>query len=267
MFPWFVSKPNLAGELPRAWNWTQDRWGLPEFVHPKEVVIENPRIELIGRPTLSRSGMDRLSSFAHIYSNELEDVVSQILSRATAHRDLLAFISGASDVLTLTHREFEIFISHLYQRTGFKTEVTKASLDGGFDVIAISDPEGENGLLIQAKHTRGVVGIRVIRELLGARLVADEPLRKYMLAVCTTGRFSRPAREVQKQLTLELELVDFDNLQRKLRKFKDVGVKDIVADALNFLKSANDEIGRQTSLREYPSEDIHENEREKSREG
>ena len=68
-------------------------------------------------------------------------------------------------------------------------------------------------------------------------MLADERLHRYMLVVCTTGRFSRPARDAGKQFTLELELVDYDNLRQKLRKFKDVGVRDIVKDALDYLKS------------------------------
>jgi len=231
--PGFVSKAVSDEAIPRAWNWEHGRWGLSEMVHRSGVSARDVTVRFLGRTSPRfRPAYDGLASFTLPYSAALEDFVALVLRQALAHRGLEPFLAGQTGILDITPNDFEHFVALLYSRQGYNTTVTKASRDGGVDIIAVSDSRGERCLLIQAKHTRGTVGIRVVRELIGARFLAGNEYGSYMLVVATTGRFSKPAREAEEEYPTHLRLVDYDELQLKLRTLKHVGLTDIVHQAV-----------------------------------
>ncbi len=230
--PSFVAKTHAPGALPKAWDWKERRWGLSEMVHRSGVKAWDVKVRLLGRTTEQPRGtFSGLKVFAPPYAPVIEDTVAQILRQMLAHERLQPFVVGAQSILELSANEFEHFVARLHERRGYQTRVTRASRDGGFDVIAFSDTQRRTGLLIQAKHTCGSVGIRIIRELIGARFLAEEEYSHYMLVVATTGRFSRPAQGVQEQYPTLLRLLDFNDLQDELRAIANLGVRDIVRDA------------------------------------
>ncbi len=54
-----------------------------------------------------------------------------------------------------------------------------------------------------------------------------------MLAVATTGRFSKPAIESTRQYPAFFRLLDYDELQRQIRMIKEIGFVDIVQEAVS----------------------------------
>lgn len=229
----FVSKPKGDFDLPRAWNWQNGEWGMPEMVHTSDFIPEDIEVRFLGTVLNdSRPGYSGLAAFRIPQAPVLESLVTQILRQATAHRDLEPFLSGAINILTINANEFEHFLALLYARQGYRTTVTKASRDGGYDVVAIHNLRHNEVLLIQAKQTRGTVGIRVVRELLGARFLADELLKQSMLVVATTGRFSQVAKDAEQQFPAHLQLLDYDKLQHTLRAINNIGLSDITWNAV-----------------------------------
>jgi len=66
------------------------------------------------------------------------------------------------DIDLMTGREFEAFVSELFTKMGFRTEITKASGDQGIDVIAQND---KTKIGIQAKCYSGTVGNAAVQEV------------------------------------------------------------------------------------------------------
>lgn len=70
------------------------------------------------------------------------------------------------DIDLMTGQEFEELVSELFERMGYKTEITKASGDQGIDVLAT---KGNIKLGIQAKCYSGSVGNAAIQEAVAGK--------------------------------------------------------------------------------------------------
>jgi tetratricopeptide (TPR) repeat protein len=127
-----------------------------------------------------------------------------------------AGITGVSiDSLdTLSGVDFERLVSQLLERMGFRAEMTKASGDGGVDVVANLDQPFTGGrYLIQCKRYApdSTVGAATVREFYGA-LNADRRAIKGILI--TTSAFTAQATEFAQGLPIEL--IARDKLQELL---------------------------------------------------
>lgn len=231
--PTFVPKSLADSPIPRAWDWAHGRWGLSEIVHRSDAVVSDPEVRALGStsPTF-RPYFNGAISISVPHSVALDNAVAEVLRRASAHRELEPFLRGERAVLELTPSEFERFLALLYQRRGYETILTKASWDGGFDIIALSDSRERAGLLIQAKRTTGSIGIRVIRELIGARFLATSEYARYVLVVATTGRFTRAAIDAEGQHPTQLRLMDYQRLRQELLALRGIGLRDIAHEAV-----------------------------------
>ena len=89
----------------------------------------------------------------------------------------------------ISPREFEQLVEHLYAEKGYQTELTRATADGGRDIIAtLSGPGRQEKILVECKHYISTVGVAFARQLLG--VVSDERVNKG--ALVTTANFSGP---------------------------------------------------------------------------
>ena len=105
------------------------------------------------------------------------------------------------DINTLSGVEFENLCQQLLQKMGFETETTKASGDGGIDIIArCSKPLLKGKYIIQCKRYAGSVGEPIIRDLYG--VVMSERANKGILM--TTGYFTPSAISFAEDKNLEL---------------------------------------------------------------
>lgn len=115
--------------------------------------------------------------------------------------------------------EFERMVTTLLVKMGFRAEMTKASGDGGIDIIAnLEKPIIGGRYLIQCKRfdTETQIGAPMIREFYGA-LVADGKALKGIFV--TTSRFTTQARDFAH--SLPLELIDGQQLQTLLEQYQD----------------------------------------------
>ncbi len=123
---------------------------------------------------------------------------------------------GVSVLDSLSGVNFEKLVASLLVRIGFHIEMTKASGDGGVDIIATLDKPFLRGrYLIQCKRFAigTPVGAPVVREFYGA-LRADHRAVKGIFV--TTSNFTDQARDFARDLPIDL--IDREELEHLLRE-------------------------------------------------
>lgn len=106
-----------------------------------------------------------------------------------------------TDINNLSGVEFENICQQLVENMGFKTETTKASGDGGIDLISYNkQPLLSGKYIIQCKRYSGSVGEPIIRDLYG--VVTSERANKGILM--TTGYFTKSAISFAEGKPIEL---------------------------------------------------------------
>ena len=118
------------------------------------------------------------------------------------------------NVDTLSGIEFEKVCQMLVEKMGFTTKTTKASGDGGIDLIAYNyQPFLSGKYIIQCKRYAGSVGEPIIRDLYG--VVTSERANKGILM--TTGHFTKSA--VAFATGKPIELIDGVALKNLLSQY------------------------------------------------
>lgn len=106
-----------------------------------------------------------------------------------------------NDMNQLSGIEFEKVCQQLVENMGFETQTTKASGDGGIDLIAYNyQPLVSGKYIIQCKRYTGSVGEPIIRDLYG--VVTAERANKGILI--TTGHFTKSAISFAEGKPIEL---------------------------------------------------------------
>jgi len=119
-----------------------------------------------------------------------------------------------STLLDLSPIEFEKLVSELLKAMGFKTQITKASHDGGIDVIAILDKPIIGGkYVIQCKRYKNTVPVKVIREPYG--VMQSEKANKGILI--TTSDFSSDGYKFASDK--QIELINREKLLQLIREY------------------------------------------------
>jgi hypothetical protein len=133
------------------------------------------------------------------------------------HDDLMKSIADNPDLLFQIHpRKFEEIIADIFLKKGFQVELTRATRDGGRDVIAVHELMGvRTKFLIEckryARHHRVSVGF--VQRLLGVKVA--EAANKAILA--TTSTFTRDARRFASSHVWDLDLKDYDDIVSWIR--------------------------------------------------
>lgn len=116
----------------------------------------------------------------------------------------------------LNPRQFEEMTYLLFREEGWDVTLTPKSGDGGKDVVAVREVDGERTVAyVEAKRYKPGrrVGVRVVRELIGT-LAADGVNRGTLV---TTSHFTGPAqRWGEQQSVADLEFVDRDRLVARI---------------------------------------------------
>lgn len=124
------------------------------------------------------------------------------------------------DLYSLHPRIFEELVAEILAGFGWRVELSKATRDGGYDILGIStDISGlRTSWLIECKryNRSRKVGVDVIRSLYGAR---DTLVPGGMLLVATTSYFSRDVHAL-KESRYDLDLVDYERLEKWLEQYQ-----------------------------------------------
>ena len=140
------------------------------------------------------------------------------------------------DIDKLSGIEFENVCQVLVEKMGFTTQTTKASGDGGIDLIAYNhQPLLSGKYIIQCKRYAGSVGEPIIRDLYG--VVMSERANKGILM--TTGHFTKSAIGLAEGKPIEL--IDGIKLKELLTQYQLVSTSHSTIDLVEFLEQLNDE--------------------------
>lgn len=138
-----------------------------------------------------------------------------------------------SDINVLSGIDFEGVCQQLIENMGFETETTKASGDGGIDLIAYNhQPLLSGKYIIQCKRYSGSVGEPIIRDLYG--VVMSERANKGILM--TTGCFTNSAITFAEGKPIEL--IDGEKLSELLRQYNltyedEIGMGEEIKEPFN----------------------------------
>lgn len=106
-----------------------------------------------------------------------------------------------NDINSMSGIEFEFLCKTLLEKMGFETVTTKASGDGGIDLIVYNhQPILSGKYIIQCKRYSGSVGEPIIRDLYG--VVTSERANKGILI--TSGYFTSSAIKFANDKPIEL---------------------------------------------------------------
>ena len=106
---------------------------------------------------------------------------------------------------SLSGYQFETEVAKLYEKLGYAATVTKASCDGGVDIILKKDNEH---IAVQCKHHQNPVGPNDVRALMG--VVAAQNY-EYGIFVSLNGFTQGVRNEVQKSL-VDVQLVSLPDI-------------------------------------------------------
>lgn len=135
-------------------------------------------------------------------------VDAKILEKVARHPELM---------LQLTPRSFEEFVGELFEREGFKVELTPPSRDGGRDILAVrSSTLGDQLVLVECKRysPERPVGVGFVRALYG--VLEHEKASRAVLA--TTSHFTKGAVALADELRWRMSLQDYEALKQWLQR-------------------------------------------------
>jgi len=163
----------------------------------------------------ARLGTD--SAAVSIYSSTPISAIQPLRTTASTKENSKKNITAADsslDLLSIDPVEFEHLIANLLARMGLETQLTKASHDGGIDIVALDKRPILGGkIVIQAKRYKRTVPVSCVRDLYGA--MQHEGASKAILV--TTSKLGADAWQFADGKPLQLvegsQLVDLLRLQ------------------------------------------------------
>jgi restriction system protein len=127
---------------------------------------------------------------------EVSDEVATIAAEAEPSAERIETRSHDFIVNALMTRldgiQFEYFVAHLLRKMGYRTQVTQASGDGGYDIVAHRDPLGLEPPIIkvQCKRTIAAIGQPDVQKLTGTLAPGGSELGLFV----TVGGYTPEAR-------------------------------------------------------------------------
>ena len=162
-----------------------------------------------------------LSDFSQAPSSEIISVAKPAIisaSEALVHN----LQKHPEDLLSISNRDFEKVVAELLTDMGWEVELTKATRDGGKDILAYMNTEiGQFLCLVEAKRYRKdrKVGVDLVRSLYGT--LCDYQANSAMMV--TTSSFSPDAHEFEQRHQYQLSLRDYTDVVSWITKFKNKG--------------------------------------------
>lgn len=123
-------------------------------------------------------------------------------------------------IYQMSSRQFEEFVAELFEKEGYRVSLTKATRDGGKDLLIVEERRIGNFIIyVECKNysMSNPVGVRLVRELYGA-VMADRVTAGVLV---TSSYFSSPAVEFKEQVKSQLSLLDYYDLKKWISEIND----------------------------------------------
>lgn len=126
--------------------------------------------------------------------------------------DLVNIITAnPAAIYTISPREFEDLMRHVFSKHGFEVEMTKQTRDGGVDLVALQSTMGiKTKVLVECKRYAASypVGVGLVRALYGTHV--QQGANKSVLV--TTSRFTGPARRFANATNTTMMHIDLKDI-------------------------------------------------------
>ncbi len=150
-----------------------------------------------------------------IYSQNYFDLDYAYLSQI--EQLIMNIAQNQNLIYNISSREFEEIIEHLFQDDGFKTKLTKATRDGGVDIIATKYVVGKPIVLyIECKRygRQNRVGVGIVRSLFGVQTSN----KVNMSILVTTGKITSVARKFVEEQKTMMTVIDVDEILDRIQQ-------------------------------------------------
>lgn len=144
---------------------------------------------------------------------------SPIITIRPANDKVFSYLAEhPNELYNLTSREFEEFMAQLYNKLGYNAELTKATRDGGKDII-LRKPDilGDMVFYVECKqyNAKNKVGIDIVQRFAG--IIEMDKVNGGIIA--TTSFFSSDAEKwiMEKDLNCRIQMHNFDTIQNMLK--------------------------------------------------
>ncbi|MGN0642021.1 MAG: restriction endonuclease [Huintestinicola sp.] len=117
-------------------------------------------------------------------------------------------------IKNMSHREFEIFVADIFTKLGFTVKITKATRDGGKDIIATKSDPIPYTLIVECKHwsEKHKVDVSVVRSVYGVQMASQAN----QSVIVTSSKFTRDARRFAEERKNLMALWDIDDLLKQI---------------------------------------------------
>jgi restriction system protein len=122
------------------------------------------------------------------------------------------------DIFKLTSRQYEELIAELMSDMGYEVELTRATRDGGKDILASIKTDATDFLMLVEAKRYGQdhkVGVSLVRALYGT--LCDYQANSGMLV--TTSSFSKDAKEFQGKHQYQLKLREYADVASWIQRY------------------------------------------------
>ena len=115
-----------------------------------------------------------------------------------------------NQIKEMSSREFEFFVAELFEKLGYSVKVTKATRDGGQDIIATKKGPIPFTLIVECKHwgANHKVDVSVVRSVYGVQTA----MQANKSVVVTSSKFTKDARKFAEERQELMTLWDIDDL-------------------------------------------------------
>ncbi|HGS4803836.1 TPA: restriction endonuclease [Vibrio parahaemolyticus] len=181
---------------------------------PNQSYAENKILSLMGE-------MESKGTFEENFYIEPKEIITGDAVNVVASIDdqiKIYLKKNPEKIYDLSPRKFEELVASILKDMGFDVELTKATRDGGRDIIAYV----RNSVCSYLTHIEckkyaqdNKVGVGIIREVMGVHNLRQATKS----IIVTTGFFSRDAIKEAEMAKNHLDLKDFNDLKSWLQKY------------------------------------------------
>jgi restriction endonuclease Mrr len=150
--------------------------------------------------------------------NKIEESTQNVIITDINEEVKKYFKKHPEKLYDLSPRKFEELVASILEDMGLDIQLTKATRDGGTDIIA-SVKNALTSLLILVECKRyapdNKVGVDIIRNVAGVHTLKN-PAKSIIV---TTSTFTKDAKEIAKELETRIDLKDYEDLKIWLNKY------------------------------------------------
>lgn len=150
--------------------------------------------------------------------NELDEPKQSIIITDINEEVKKYFKKHPEKLYDISPRKFEELVASILEDMGLDVQLTKATRDGGTDIIAsIKNALTSILILVECKRYApdNKVGVGIIRNVAGVHTLRN-PAKSIIV---TTSTFTKDAIKEAKELEKKIDLKDYDNLKDWLNKY------------------------------------------------